>query len=51
LEIFSFKADGVAKTRQLLRCRLRLCFDVRKHASWLDNRAPCIRRILLSHPI
>jgi len=42
--------DGVAKTHQLLRCcNCSRCFDVRKYASLLDNRAPCIWRFLLSH--
>jgi hypothetical protein len=40
--------DGVAKnspTAALLR--LPPCFDVRKYASLIDNRAPCIWRFLL----
>jgi hypothetical protein len=46
----SLKFDGVAKTHQLLRCcNCSRCFDVRKYASLLDNRAPCIWRFLLSH--
>jgi hypothetical protein len=44
------KDDGVAKTHQLLRCsNCSRGFDVRKYASLLDNRAPCIWRFLLSH--
>jgi hypothetical protein len=48
--IFMDNVDDVAKTHQLLRCcACSRCFDVRKYASLLDNRAPCIWRFLLSH--
>jgi hypothetical protein len=48
--ICNSEIDGVAKTHQLLRCcNCSRCFDVRKCASLLDNRAPCIWRFLLSH--
>jgi hypothetical protein len=44
--------DGVAKTHQLRRCgNWSHVFDVRKHASLLDNCAPCIWRFLLSHSL